>query len=158
MAKERKGIRKITPYDVFIIVAVLVLVALVGIKFLTVKGLTLKGTKRIELTFQANQVPNEVARNVEAGESLLVNNYYFGEVASTKITPESVETNDLEGNLILQESKIFKKVVLKVITEAVEGTNGYQRGNVKINIGENYNLYAGAVKLQAKLIEIKKLK
>lgn len=154
----RKFLKRLSPFDIFLIVAVFVLAVLAGIKFLSSRGIFVKGSANIELTFVSNQVPAEIAAKVKRGESLLVNNNFFGEIESVIIEPEKIETTDMEGSLHLQDSKTLKKVTIRVKTDAVEGTNGYQKGNARINIGETYNLLAGMVKLQAKITDIKKIK
>lgn len=151
-------IKKLTVFDIFVILLAFVALVLIGIKFLTIKGLTLKGTVPVEVTFMATQIPNEIASKVKEGEELLVNNFYFGKATKVEVNPDYVEVTDYEGNLFKRESTIYSRVFITVKTEAVEGTNGYQRGNVKINIGETYNLFCGPVKLQGKAVGIKKVK
>jgi hypothetical protein len=148
--------RKLTVFDIFLILVILVGITLVGIKFLTSGTLTLKGTRPIEITFIATNVPAEIASQIKDGEELLVNNFFFGQSKDVRIQPDLVENPDDRGNLVVSKSNLNRRVYVSVETEAVEGTNGFQRGNVKINIGENYFIYVGSVKLQGKIIEIRK--
>lgn len=157
MEGTRRFLKKLSLFDMFLILAVLVLAVLVGIRFLSSRGILVKGSATVELTFVSNQVPAEIAAKVKRGDSLLVNNNFFGEIESVRLEPERVETTDREGNLQVQDSNIFKRVIIKVKTDAVEGTNAYQKGNARLNIGETYNLLAGMVKLQARITDIKKL-
>lgn len=150
--------KRLTAFDIFVILTAIVFLILIGIKFLTVRGLSLKGTVPLEVTFMCSKVPNEVTGEINEGQDLLVNNFYFGKVKKVEVKPDKVEISDYNGNLVSADSKIFSRVFLTVETEAVEGTNGYQRGNVKINVNETYYLYSGKTKLNGIIVKIVKLK
>jgi hypothetical protein len=151
-------LKRLTAFDIFVILAVAVFLILIGIKFLTVRGLSLKGTVPLEVTFMCSKVPNEVTDQIKEEQDLLVNNFYFGKVKKVEVKPDKVEISDFEGNLISAESRIFSRVFITVETEAVEGTNGYQRGNVKINVNETYYLYSGKTKLNGIIVKIVQLR
>jgi|GEM_PF-5545186 len=146
--------RKFTAFDIFLVLVVLIGATLAGIKLISAGTLTLKGTRPVEITFLATNVQAEIAAKVQNGEDVLVNNFLFGKSKDVRIEPEMVEFPDKNGTPVLSKSSLNKRVYVTVATDAVEGTSGYQRGNVKINIGENYFLYVGKVKLQAKIVEI----
>lgn len=146
--------RKLTVFDIFLVLVVLIGAALVGIRLISGNALTLKGTRPIEITFLATGVPPEIAAKIQDGEDTLVNNFFFGKSNNVRVEPDMVEYPDENGVPVLSRSNLIKRVYVTVETDAVKGSNGYQRGNVKINIGENYFLYVGKVKLPAKIVEI----
>lgn len=156
--KFSKRLKNLTAFDIFVILVAIVILILIGLKYFTVRGLSLKGTEPIEVTFMCSKVPNEVIPSIEEGQDLLVNNFYFGKVKNVKVQPDQVEVSDDRGNIVSGDSKIFSRVFITVDTEAVKGTNGYQRGNVKINVNETYYLYSGTTKLTGIIVKISSLK
>ncbi len=152
----RNFLKKLSYFDIFIILVVITALFIVGIRLVSGSKTVEKEKIPVKLTFLAANIENKIADNLIENSSVFINNSYAGDSVEFQVKPQPFEAITQDGKLKLFESYLKKQVEIIVNTEVEKTDLGYLLDNVNLSIGSQYIVKAGAVTFQqATLINIK---
>lgn len=134
--------------DIVVVLAILVVIAGVGYKFLKSNTPTpFRQADRIETSFFVEEVPDYAAAAIKAGDTVTdrVTGSAFGKVVSVDVQPSVSYAPDQEGHFVRTSKETYRSVRIVVQGEGIWSEKGVTFGNIDYYINKQQEYRFGNV-------------